>query len=502
MSPVATQEAMVLPGLKRSASFVISVDKVEVEPVIKYKAGQGVKFKEEEEEWEPEMEEEDKVEECILPGVDWENVCYQVSHFPVEDEVTGLAVSEDYIVAQFFLEPAIHVFSRKDRTLLHRLEGHEYGGQALQILGCILYSGSKDRSLRSWDLATGDELCEARHHRDYIISCRARKVRIAGLGEEESLVVTGGAADHLAVVYRTDDQGSLAKRFVLSGHSGWVNCIEITDSLIVTGGQDCSIKLWDITSGDLLNTLPQDAEISCLSVFPQLPSHLLFGDGESKLSLLDLGQGSTLHLMPNTLVGTGRYRRSSKYHDKSVDTLHVSDNGYIVTASSGSKFVKIWKVHCPGEASQTNVTELQILRDHTDYLSVMRVEGDSIVSASGDGKIFLHQFPEGQQHYDMLTTCQERNSVAVLYQGPNAGLADTVERPTVLCDGRFCKAGKTGLAKSSSSFEVCFALKPLTHSLTSGCITLPSVLEDSEDDDSDCEFVIEYVTDSDEEDSD
>ena len=46
--------------------------------------------------------------------------------------------------------------------------------RVIQILGCILYSGSKDRSLRSWDLATGDELCEARHHRDYIISCRAR----------------------------------------------------------------------------------------------------------------------------------------------------------------------------------------------------------------------------------------------------------------------------------------------------------------------------------------
>lgn len=29
-----------------------------------------------------------------------------------------------------------------------------------------------------------------------------------GVGEEEWLVATGGAADHLAVVYRTDDQVS------------------------------------------------------------------------------------------------------------------------------------------------------------------------------------------------------------------------------------------------------------------------------------------------------
>ena len=61
-----------------------------------------------------------------------------MSHFPAEDEVTGLAVSPDYIVAQFFQEPAIHVFSRKDKTLLHRLEGHEYGGQALQVLPGVL----------------------------------------------------------------------------------------------------------------------------------------------------------------------------------------------------------------------------------------------------------------------------------------------------------------------------------------------------------------------------
>jgi len=28
------------------------------------------------------------------------------------EEVTGLAISEEYIAAQFFLEPEIHVFSR------------------------------------------------------------------------------------------------------------------------------------------------------------------------------------------------------------------------------------------------------------------------------------------------------------------------------------------------------------------------------------------------------
>ena len=110
------------------------------------------------------------------------------------------------------------------------------------------------------------------------------------------------------------------------------------------------------------------------------------------MSLLDLSSGRTIHLMPNTLVGTGRYRRSSKYHDKSVDTFHVTDNGYIITASSGSKFVKIWKIeNYLEDVTKTDVTELQILRDHSDYWSIVGIQKDTIFSTSGDGNIYLHR---------------------------------------------------------------------------------------------------------------
>ena len=139
--------------------------------------------------------------------------------------------------------------------------------------------------------------------------------------------------------------------------------------------------------------------------------------------------------------------------------------------------------HTEDKLDKTDVTELQILREHTDYLSVIAVHKDTIFSASGDENIYLHRsdrlasdlerklyiclsnisqnckifllgrFPTGKQHYDMLRT-QERNSVAVLYQGPQSGIAPAVERQTVSCQGKLCKAGKSGLAKSSSSFQV------------------------------------------------
>ena len=39
-----------------------------------------------------------------------------------------------------------------------------------------------------------------------IMTVVTRKVMLDGVGEEENLVATGGAADHLAVLYKTDDQ--------------------------------------------------------------------------------------------------------------------------------------------------------------------------------------------------------------------------------------------------------------------------------------------------------
>eukprot|EP00088_Acartia_fossae_P045363 TRINITY_DN4882_c0_g1_i7.p1 TRINITY_DN4882_c0_g1~~TRINITY_DN4882_c0_g1_i7.p1 ORF type:complete len:522 (-),score=121.21 TRINITY_DN4882_c0_g1_i7:334-1899(-) len=509
--------------LKKSASFKISVDDVQVNPVIKYNHDFDDLPEEDEKPVkqnghspltngiaklnkningaEDVSDEEDFVPVNIIQGVDWESVNYKVQNFEVEDEVTGLAVSDEYIVAQFFMEPEIHVFNRENFTLLHRLTGHDYGGQAVQILDHILYSGSKDFTLKSWDLKSGKMIQSVQDHRDYIQCICVKKIYMPALGEEIMALASGGSADHMINLYSTQESGKFKKRFSLQGHSGWVTCIEITETMVISGGKDSRIKLWDLSTGDLLQTLEQDAEITSLSLYPLKQGYCVFGDGESKMSLLDLSTGTTIHMMPNTLIGTGKYMRSSKYHDKNVDNFHVCDNGYMISASSGSKFVKIWKIEKYDECvMKTDVTELQILRDHSDYLSVISVHKNTIISSCGDGKIFLHTFPEGEQHYDMLRN-YERNSVAAVFQGTQ-GLAPSVDKCTVVCEGKLCKVGKTGLARSSSSFQVNFSLSKSTTASAVGRLFVPQTIteEDSEEDDSSAEFVIEYVTDSDQED--
>lgn len=70
-----------------------------------------------------------------------------------EAEVTALAVSPSFLVLQFYLEPGLDVYDARTRRRLYRLEGHEYGGQCVEIMNdAILFSGSMDKTLRAWNL--------------------------------------------------------------------------------------------------------------------------------------------------------------------------------------------------------------------------------------------------------------------------------------------------------------------------------------------------------------
>lgn len=104
----------------------------------------------------------------------------------------GLEVTENFIIVQYYIDSNIDVYDVKTKEFAFRLEGHEYGGQCLKVnifpfkwfygwdwekasfkvstSSNILYSGSMDFSLKSWNLekrAMCDSVCD---HCDYVES--------------------------------------------------------------------------------------------------------------------------------------------------------------------------------------------------------------------------------------------------------------------------------------------------------------------------------------------
>ena len=74
-----------------------------------------------------------------------------------------------------------------------------------------------------------------------------------------------------------------------------------------------------------------------------------------------------------------RYRRSSKYHDKNVDYFAVTENGYFVTASSGSKFVKVWKVNIDTVLSFQILIVYSLYENGQDFLEIQYQYSPSIL---------------------------------------------------------------------------------------------------------------------------
>jgi len=440
-----------------------------------------------------------KADEEILHGTDWESVNYSLTKLRCnEDEITGLCVSDQYLIAQYHIEGGIDVYDRVTLKHLYRLNGHEYGGQCVEISGKILYSASMDFTLKVWNLETQKMTDTASDHCDYV-QCLAIKP-----GDESDVIATGGKGDREIFVYKSSKLGKLTKTHCLRGHTGWIiQLIFDSEDHLVSGSEDATIRLWDLISGDVIHVIPQDTGISCLvasKLKGQEDDVVLFGDRDGKMSYLDMQTLTVHHLLPNILIGTGKYCRSSKYHDKSVDQANLTENGYLVTGSEGSKYLKIWKIKTPLEygysvdeespdydLEQTEVRELQILRDHSDYLTVVKVFGNTIYSSCSDGEIYMHSFPdEGQlPHYEMAVDADDDTASAVMLDKQGSGVVARPEKPTELClgPGR-CQTGKTGIVKSSSSFQVSFSFKPQIVSVDGKIKLLPKhevILEEDDE---------------------
>lgn len=214
----------------------------------------------EEEKKYPVQDEEGAIPEEIS-GTDWESVCYQVDKIKIgdeEEEVTAIDVSEHFIALQFHIDPEIHIFDRKTKALAFKLLGHGFGGQCLKLSGDILYSGSMDKTVRSWNLSSVSNIETIYNHVDYVQCIGVLPNRWCA---------SGGRGDKAIFVYETDAAGKLWRRFRFDGHEGWINhLVFIDESTLVSGSEDADIRIWDLRRGTLLRVLPQDEGVSCLTV--------------------------------------------------------------------------------------------------------------------------------------------------------------------------------------------------------------------------------------------
>lgn len=178
---------------------------------------------------------------------------------PEQGVVTSLHLTKKYIIVA--LDNAkIHIFNTKgdhQRTL----QGHVMGVWAMVPWEDTLVSGGCDRDVRVWNMATGyvsilhfqTISANARYfYSESVHTLRGHTSTVRCLKMSDSKTAISGSRD---TTLRVWDISTGCCTAILMGHQASVRCLEIHGDLVVSGSYDTTAKIWSISSGQCLRTL-------------------------------------------------------------------------------------------------------------------------------------------------------------------------------------------------------------------------------------------------------
>ncbi|XGV96093.1 MAG: protein kinase [Leptolyngbya sp. BL-A-14] len=217
--------------------------------------------------------------------------------------------------------------------------------------GRLLASCNNDRRLMLWDWETGKRLLTLDDHTDWV-----RAVCFSPQGQ----MLASGSQDKTVRLW-TLATGSVMR--VLTGHTHWVIAIAFSPDgrVIASGSRDKTIRLWDTKTGALIRVLEghQDA----------VNAIVISADGRLLISASDDG---TIRLWD---VSTGALSQILSAHKGAVNALAIAPDGITLVSGSQDMTIKLWSLNTG--------TLLHSLTGHTNWVWSVAVGADVLASANG-----------------------------------------------------------------------------------------------------------------------
>eukprot|EP00842_Homolaphlyctis_polyrhiza_P003176 jgi/Hompol1/385/HPOL_005305-RA len=286
----------------------------------------------------------------------WRDGNYVARNFAGHEEaIYCLQFDEDKIISGS-RDDSIKIWDMKTGACRNTLYGHAASVLCLQYNDRILVSGSSDANIIVWDLATGSIIRRLTGHLESILN----------LQFDESVIVSC-SKDKTIKVWQTNT-GVLER--TLKGHRAAINAVQYNSGLIVSASGDRTIKVWDINNGALLRTLQGHSRgIACVQFDGNI---IVSGSSDKTIKIWDVHTG---HLL-NTLTG----------HTDLVRTLQFDSQR--ILSGSYDQSIKVWDIR-----SGTLLRELN--GGHTSRVFKLQFNETKVVSCSQDQQIVVWDFSQG-----------------------------------------------------------------------------------------------------------
>jgi hypothetical protein len=267
----------------------------------------------------------------------------------------------------------------------------------------VLLSGSSDRTIKAWDLRTGELRQQLAGHQDTVwsVATSAERQRIASGSSDQTAKVWNLADGRLlhsfhhpgpvwSVAMSPDGQllasGSGQSIYLwslrtgeplppLQGHQDTVRAIALSSDgqTLVSGSSDRTLKVWDLRTGNLLRTFSgHQARILSVAISPDQQT-LVSGSVDRTLKVWNLQTGQLLYSLSN--------------HPDWVNALAISPEGQTLASGIGPQ-IKVWNL-------QTGALIQTLNPDLGDITSLaFSNEGKTLVSGSRRSVIGIWQATE------------------------------------------------------------------------------------------------------------
>ncbi|NJN29113.1 MAG: WD40 repeat domain-containing protein [Synechococcales cyanobacterium RM1_1_8] len=263
--------------------------------------------------------------------------------------------------------------------LRYSLQGHNGGVNSIVFspFNQFVISGSVDRTIRIWDLKTGEAVQTLNN---------SLAVSAVTLSPNGNFIYSTGPAYKPSVKIWQRSTGQLKQ--VINDFKAVVRALDVSSdgNVLATAVLDGNIELWDTATGDRLRTLTGHTDVVTAVAFAPGGRTLVSGGGgrDRTVRIWNADKATLLHTMTD--------------HKDWVLDVAVSNNGRYVVSASADRTLKLWELDS-GKLIRT-------FSGHSNWARSVAIspDNDRIVSGSKDGTVKVWDLKTGALLYDIKAT--------------------------------------------------------------------------------------------------
>ena len=224
------------------------------------------------------------------------------------------------------------------------------GSVAFSPDGLMLASGSKDKTIQIWDLATGKSLRTFAGDSSTIWS--------VAFDSNGTRLATGTGFWRVML---WDLKTGQVIRSLDHTASVWSVALSPDGQLIASGSGDQTTKISDATTGSLIQNFPDHTDFVYSVAFSPDGKSLISASKDKKITVVD--------------VATGRLLKTLEGHGDAVRSVAVSPDGKTIVSGSYDETIKIWNLET-GDL-------IRSIKGHSDDIVSVAISPDAKFIASG-----------------------------------------------------------------------------------------------------------------------